>query len=67
MASTSKSRSTEAGISDRGGYCGAIQRAPPAMPAVLARRLANKENPGLGKVSFSFWYKNIVERMNEKN
>lgn len=53
-ASTSKSRSTEAGISDRGGYCGAIQRAPPAMPAVLARRVANKENPGLGKVSFSF-------------
>lgn len=57
MASTSKSRSTEAGISDRGGYCGAIQRAPPAMPAVLARRLANKENPGLGKVSFFFKYK----------
>lgn len=35
---------------DRGGYCGALQRAPPAMPAGLARRLANKDNFGMGKV-----------------
>lgn len=36
---------------DRGGFCGALQRAPPAMPAGLARRLVNKENYGMGKVS----------------
>lgn len=47
-----KSRSTDAGICDRGGYCGVIQRAPPTMPPGLVRRLANKENPGLGKVCF---------------
>lgn len=36
---------------DRGGFCGALQRTPPAIPAGLARRLANKENYGMGKVS----------------
>lgn len=35
---------------ERGGYCGALQRAPPTMPAGLARRLANKDNFGMGKV-----------------
>ncbi|KNC31316.1 hypothetical protein FF38_14309, partial [Lucilia cuprina] len=33
-----------------GGFCGALQRAPPPMPPGLARRLANKENYGIGKV-----------------
>lgn len=36
-----------------GGFCGALQRAPPTMPSALARRLVNKENYGLGKVSKS--------------
>lgn len=36
---------------ERGGFCGALQRTPPPMPAGLARRLANKENYGMGKVS----------------
>lgn len=34
-----------------GGYCGALQRAPPPVPPALARRLANRENLGFGKVS----------------
>lgn len=34
-----------------GGFCGALQRAPPTMPSALARRLVNKENYGLGKVT----------------
>lgn len=37
---------------ERGGFCGALQRIQPPMPAGLARRLANKENYGLGKVSY---------------
>lgn len=36
---------------ERGGFCGALQRISPPMPAGLAKRLANKENYGLGKVS----------------
>lgn len=36
---------------ERGGFCGALQRIQPPMPAGMARRLANKENYGLGKVS----------------
>lgn len=36
---------------ERGGFCGALQRTPPPMPIGLARRLANKENYGMGKVS----------------
>lgn len=47
-----KSRVPEMPSSERGGFCGALQRAPPPMPAGLARRLANKDNFGLGKVSF---------------
>lgn len=39
---------------ERGGFCGALQRIQPPMPAGLARRLANKENYGLGKVSYIF-------------
>ena len=38
-------------MSAHGGFCGAIQRAPPPVPAGLARRMANRENIGLGKVS----------------
>ncbi|XP_052864268.1 kinesin-like protein CG14535 [Anopheles cruzii] len=33
-----------------GAFCGAIQRTPPPIPAGLARRMANRENVGLGKV-----------------
>lgn len=36
---------------ERGGFCGAIQRAPPPLPPSLARRMSNKENVGFGKVS----------------
>lgn len=46
-----KTRVPEMPSIDRGGFCGALQRAPPAMPAGLARRLVNKENYGMGKVS----------------
>lgn len=46
-----RSRSTEMTASDRGGYCGALQRSPPPMPAALTRRLINRENMGFGKVS----------------
>lgn len=33
-----------------GGFCGAIQRTPPPVPAGLARRMANRDIVGLGKV-----------------
>lgn len=33
-----------------GGFCGALQRAPPAMPAALQRRLSSRECYGVGKV-----------------
>jgi hypothetical protein len=46
---TKSSRSHGNGA-DRGGFCGAIQRAPPIMPPSLARRLSNKENMGFGRV-----------------
>lgn len=45
-----RTRMPDMAATDRGGYCGALQRTPPAMPAGLARRLANKENYGMGKV-----------------
>ncbi|KAG4076293.1 hypothetical protein HA402_014842 [Bradysia odoriphaga] len=45
-----KTRVPDMPTTERGGYCGALQRAPPAMPAGLARRLANKDNFGMGKV-----------------
>lgn len=48
-----KARVLDMPNTDRGGFCGALQRTPPAIPAGLARRLANKENYGMGKVSFS--------------
>ncbi|XP_067623434.1 kinesin-like protein CG14535 [Eurosta solidaginis] len=49
---STKSRTTEVPNTSarNGGFCGALQRAPPPMPPGLARRLANKENYGLGKV-----------------
>lgn len=50
-----KSRVPEMPSSERGGFCGALQRAPPPMPAGLARRLANKDNFGLGKVSHIYF------------
>lgn len=46
-----KARVLDMPNTDRGGFCGALQRTPPAIPAGLARRLANKENYGMGKVS----------------
>ncbi|TDG45440.1 hypothetical protein AWZ03_008206 [Drosophila navojoa] len=33
-----------------GGFCGALQRAPPAMPPALQRRLSSRECYGVGKV-----------------
>ncbi|XP_050072371.1 kinesin-like protein CG14535 [Anopheles maculipalpis] len=48
IAPVTKNGTTE--MSANGGFCGAIQRAPPPMPAGLARRMANRENIGLGKV-----------------
>ncbi|KAL1401568.1 hypothetical protein pipiens_006505 [Culex pipiens pipiens] len=33
-----------------GGFCGAIQRTAPPVPAGLARRMANREFGGLGKL-----------------
>lgn len=54
QSGTSRNR-TSADMSARnGGFCGALQRAPPPMPPGLARRLANKENYGIGKVSLLF-------------
>ena len=53
---TTKNRVPEMPPSERGGYCGALQRAPPAMPAGLARRLANKDNFGIGKVSNAIFF-----------
>ncbi|CAD7080007.1 unnamed protein product [Hermetia illucens] len=51
QSETSKSRSTEmTNASRNGGFCGALQRAPPPIPAGLARRFANKENYGIGRV-----------------
>lgn len=47
-----KPRVPDVGNVERGGYCGALQRTSPPMPAGLAKRLANKENYGLGKVKF---------------
>ncbi|XP_055388108.1 uncharacterized protein LOC129616484 [Condylostylus longicornis] len=47
---SSKIRSDMTSSSRNGGFCGALQRAPPPMPPGLARRLANKENYGIGKV-----------------
>ncbi|XP_063702188.1 uncharacterized protein LOC134832179 [Culicoides brevitarsis] len=43
---SSKSRTMDV---NAGGYCGALQRAPPSVPPALARRLANRENLGFGK------------------
>lgn len=51
-----KNRVPEMPASERGGFCGALQRAPPPMPAGLARRLANKDNFGSGKVCLYFFF-----------
>jgi len=65
---TSESHSSEVTGTDRGGFCGALQRAPPPMPAALNRRLANKENTGLGKVScYSLYlFYTIVDRISQR-
>ncbi|EDW04005.1 kinesin-like protein CG14535 [Drosophila grimshawi] len=42
--------SSSSGSSRNGGFCGALQRAPPPMPPGLARRLASRECYGVGKV-----------------
>lgn len=52
-----RSRVPDIPTAERGGFCGALQRIQPSMPAVLARRLANKENYGLGKVSGLLLYR----------
>jgi hypothetical protein len=49
-----KHKTTDGNGSDRGGFCGALQRFPPTMPTILTRRLSNKENIGFGRVS-NFW------------
>lgn len=51
MVSAASGTKTRSHGVERGGFCGAIQRAPPPMPASLARRMSNKENVGFGKVS----------------
>lgn len=45
MATTSTSN-----MSRNGGFCGALQRAPPPMPPTLIRRLSSRECYGVGKV-----------------
>jgi len=37
-------------MSRNGGFCGALQRAPPPMPPTLIRRLSSRECYGVGKV-----------------
>ncbi|KAH8352083.1 hypothetical protein KR084_001844, partial [Drosophila pseudotakahashii] len=37
-------------MSRNGGFCGALQRAPPPMPPALIRRLSSRECYGVGKV-----------------
>lgn len=54
VSAGTKSRSHGNG-SERGGFCGALQRAPPVLPPSLARRLSNKENLGFGRVSTFFY------------
>lgn len=57
----SRQRFKEFPSSEHGGFSGIIQREPPALPAGLARRLANKENYGLGKVIIRYlFYTNSV-------
>lgn len=53
VASSSGSRRVD---TNAGGFCGALQRAPPPVPPALARRLANRENLGFGKVSATVYY-----------
>ncbi|XP_055632342.1 kinesin-like protein CG14535 [Toxorhynchites rutilus septentrionalis] len=48
--SSAKMSGAGVGGGEIGGYCGAIQRTPPPVPAGLARRMANREVVGLGKV-----------------
>lgn len=52
-ANSNKNGRSRGNGSERGGFCGALQRAPPVMPPQLLRRLTNKESLGLGKVSGS--------------
>ncbi|KAL5279541.1 KIF26B family protein [Megaselia abdita] len=50
QSGASRNRTSTDMSARNGGFCGALQRAPPPMPPGLARRLANKENYGIGKV-----------------
>ncbi|KAG5676165.1 hypothetical protein PVAND_006014 [Polypedilum vanderplanki] len=50
VSAANGTKSSRSHNSDRGGFCGAIQRAPPPIPASLARRMSNKENLGFGRV-----------------
>ncbi|KAH8409525.1 hypothetical protein KR222_007719, partial [Zaprionus bogoriensis] len=42
--------SSSSNMPRNGGFCGALQRAPPPIPPGLARRLASRECYGVGKV-----------------
>lgn len=51
MATASTTNASSSSIPARnGGFCGALQRAPPPMPASLSRRLSSRECYGVGKV-----------------
>lgn len=50
-AVSTKHKATDVSGAEHGGFCGALQRFPPNTPAILTRRLANKENIGFGRVS----------------
>ncbi|XP_068143592.1 kinesin-like protein GA13060 [Drosophila tropicalis] len=57
MATTINSSS----ITRNGGFCGALQRAPPPMPPALARRLSSRECYGVGKVKVMLRVSDKVE------
>lgn len=50
MSNGSASGSSSSHMPRNGGFCGALQRAPPPIPPGLARRLASRECYGVGKV-----------------
>ncbi|EDW64018.1 kinesin-like protein GA13060 [Drosophila virilis] len=52
-------------IPRNGGFCGALQRAPPAMPPGLARRLASRECYGVGKVKVMLRVADRADSANE--
>lgn len=50
MVSAANGTKSSRNGTERGGFCGSIQRAPPPLPPALARRMSNKENLGFGRV-----------------